>query len=101
PPTSTLYTLSLHDALPIYDADAEPGVHQMTHRRRIGDLEQRHRTEPRLFAGCDHSFAQAAARFGKDERAAADLAKSDRRSAGQRSEEHTSELQSRSDLVCR
>src|SRR2546428_1940173 len=55
--TTEIYTLSLHDALPIYD-DESAGA------RRAADSRAQ---------SCGHS----------------------------RSEEHTSELQSRSDLVCR
>src|SRR6266496_6664929 len=60
--TTEIYTLSLHDALPIYeplDVDEPPGV-LLSHD---GGIEGRHGTR--------------------------------------RSEEHTSELQSRRDLVCR
>src|SRR5437660_7659177 len=57
--TTAIYTLSLHDALPIYRATADQ-------RYIRGKLSVR-----------------------------------DRRSAGDRSEEHTSELQSRRQLVCR
>src|SRR5688572_31593375 len=64
--TTEIYTLSLHDALPIYE-DRVP---------RLADL--RH---PR--AGADHPRGDARARPQR------------------RSEEHTSELQSQSNLVCR
>src|SRR2546427_6127862 len=57
--TTEIYTLSLHDALPIW-------------RRR------------RAAAGCRAGYARACAR-----------------SRASRSEEHTSELQSQSNLVCR
>src|SRR5438034_7929011 len=57
PPTPAIYTLSLHDALPIYRVDLEPGIDDQ----------------------------QVGAR--PDE--------------AHRSEEHTSELQSHSELVCR
>src|SRR5699024_12735778 len=65
-PTHTdIYSLSLHDALPIFATHALGLVHRMGHRRMM--LEQGHlRSGPRA-----------------------------------RSEEHTSELQSRFDLVCR
>src|SRR5207249_9918306 len=77
---SALYTLSLHDALPIFDraqAAAELG----------GDL---------LVGVALHLAQGDAAQLGVVqalEQAAAFL--------GHRSEEHTSELQSRFDLVCR
>src|SRR5699024_12737611 len=71
-PTSDIYTLSLHDALPICHCSRWRG-----HRYRI----QRPRNEARNTVACGvdcHSTSQS-----------------------NRSEEHTSELQSRFDLVCR
>src|SRR5436190_16665608 len=60
-PTTEIYTLSLHDALPISASAAVPAVLQ-------------------TYPSCANSFCSARRR---------------------RSEEHTSELQSHSDLVCR
>src|SRR5438034_8677356 len=73
--TTEIYTLSLHDALPIYAGQAAEGDHLV--RRPLVRLRRRR-----------------AARPGGPVR---------RRGAGprHRSEEHTSELQSHSDLVCR
>src|SRR3712207_6873941 len=67
--TTEIYTLSLHDALPIYAADA-------VHGAVAGPAD-------------DHARAHHAARGQPGGR------------AGSRSEEHTSELQSRQYLVCR
>src|SRR2546430_13078802 len=64
--TTEIYTLSLHDALPIYPASAREDE---VHRCAGGDV-------------LEHD-AQLAVAFGE------------------RSEEHTSELQSQSNLVCR
>src|SRR5438034_5163861 len=64
--TPKLYTLSLHDALPIFDPDAVLGI---LHGGRLG--HDTHGPLRRVVAHVD------------------------------RSEEHTSELQSHSDLVCR
>src|SRR5688572_30976621 len=69
--TAAIYTLSLHDALPIW-VDRPRRV-----RRRAG-------------AGAEHGRERRGASLGRRER---------RR--GARSEEHTSELQSQSNLVCR
>src|SRR3712207_8195102 len=69
--TTEIYTLSLHDALPIYPAEDLPAV------RRRGAVDDR--VEARL--------------DGRDAVPVEELA--------QRSEEHTSELQSRQYLVCR
>src|SRR2546428_12205208 len=78
--TTEIYTLSLHDALPI-------SVGALSHRlRRPGH-------EP----GARRRHLHARVRHGGPSRVAAR-----RRSCHRgRSEEHTSELQSRSDLVCR
>src|SRR3712207_8968141 len=74
--TTEIYTLSLHDALPIFDRhrDARPG------RRRA-----RRPPAPRL----RHRPGDGGRRRGADPRVL------------RRSEEHTSELQSRQYLVCR
>src|SRR2546429_9885641 len=73
--TTEIYTLSLHDALPIFGdvLHAESGevVHGRTEPDRLGDRR----------------------------RAGLELVR--RRRVGGRSEEHTSELQSRLPLVCR
>src|SRR5690349_22849804 len=71
PAPTEIYTLSLHDALPIYDSPA--------HRRHCRGGARLH----------------AARRPGSSSRHPACRARADR------SEEHTSELQSRRDLVCR
>src|SRR3989475_3436230 len=73
--TTEIYTLSLHDALPIFRPELEvPGPHGVTtfERLQLGRRELRH---GRGGAGCVLAVA--------------------------RSEEHTSELQSQSNLVCR
>src|SRR5437868_12206098 len=69
PPPTEIYTLSLHDALPIYAQARRPRATPAPRRPR-----RRAARAPRSARG--------------------------RRDAG-RSEEHTSELQSRFDLVCR
>src|SRR5207237_1534346 len=69
-------TLSLHDALPIYHRDA------VGEQQRLGDvMGDHHRRQPEL--GMQGAVVAA------------------ERVAGQRSEEHTSELQSHLNLVCR
>src|SRR2546429_8181451 len=68
--TTEIYTLSLHDALPIYGSHLwRHQAHQLHHRREIR-MPRQH--ELGVALGCP-----------------------------QRSEEHTSELQSRLHLVCR
>src|SRR2546428_9100514 len=76
--TTEIYTLSLHDALPISEA------------------------RPAAPAGVDGVHRAAA--VARRARGAGGGVAGDRRGLGEgrvRSEEHTSELQSRSDLVCR
>src|SRR5438105_6653993 len=79
-PPPYIYTLSLHDALPISEAE------------RLGPEADRLRAEIRQLRSENLKLRAAlAAKRGKVSRHA---------TAG-RSEEHTSELQSRVDLVCR
>src|SRR5690606_41574200 len=80
PPPTELYTLSLHDALPIY-----PGAQR-----------RRPRVQPRHAGGAPRRQAGAAQSHRAEDPAGADGGL-----AGGRSEEHTSELQSRENLVCR
>src|SRR5437588_11529650 len=70
PATTEIYTLSLHDALPIFDRQRRS--HRTPGARRLGGPAERPPPSPRPAP----------------------------RPRG-RSEEHTSELQSHSDLVCR
>src|SRR5687768_17702186 len=73
--TTEIYTLSLHDALPISDRPFGFAVHSRGRQRR--NQQSRFRSCP------PNGFAPR------------------NRSAPERSEEHTSELQSRLHLVCR
>src|SRR5690606_41691586 len=96
-----IYTLSLHDALPISTHDLRDGLAEMEVVR--GDEaavthvhELRH--DRRGAAAAGHADARLA------RRAVARLVHRQRLAHGdiqQRSEEHTSELQSRENLVCR
>src|SRR3712207_7794291 len=79
--TTEIYTLSLHDALPIWDA----------HDALLGGGLGRER-------GLDDDHAQPGARLGRVHPGGRLLHE---RRDGRRSEEHTSELQSRQYLVCR
>src|SRR5207249_8492966 len=76
PPTTELYTLSLHDALPISapEAGRRPGVGGVRRPRAGAGRGRLHRDARRFPAPVEGAL---------------------------RSEEHTSELQSRFDLVCR
>src|SRR5206468_10109374 len=89
-------TLPLHDALPILVDDD-----RATRRIGVGPVHQEERREP------GHGDAQVRVRAvppGVAERppaGAGDLHREHEAGRAKRSEEHTSELQSRSDLVCR
>src|SRR5688572_32563657 len=85
PAPSELCTLSLHDALPIFaaDATADPSIHLTPGAGAAATFRRRSRCSP------------TAGRFDRRIVAAKTAA------APARSEEHTSELQSQSNLVCR
>src|SRR5690606_41910612 len=89
-PTTELYTLSLHDALPISRVEREAAAGYLCAARQVeqsellGDLPVRPgRRRPCLLATLAHHPVRLLA-AGRN-----------------RSEEHTSELQSRENLVCR
>src|SRR5947207_12714159 len=82
PATTEIYTLSLHDALPIF------GPHE---RRR----REQHDAHFKHFCPDGHgALAESVRQIPTHER-------EENEGGGERSEEHTSELQSHSDLVCR
>src|SRR5439155_17966375 len=81
PPTPAIYTLSLHDALPI--SLTGPAGRREEPPRRFRPARGR---RPRTLRACPTLGNRAAARV---------------RHRDARSEEHTSELQSRGHLVCR
>src|SRR5687768_17643329 len=85
PATTAIYTLSLHDALPIYDRQQ---VVEGAHASRRLDLH----------AIGDRAAHERQVGMG---RAARRVAGRGLHEVGPRSEEHTSELQSRLHLVCR
>src|SRR5204863_8114454 len=78
-PTTEIYTLSLHDALPIsrWRSCRMAAIGEALVRENAGRCDQFHEIH-RPSGICGHGWTQ-----------------------GRRSEEHTSELQSRRDLVCR
>src|SRR5206468_12149257 len=100
PAPPTLYPLSLHDALPI-SREARPEHGHAVALCREG----RERFVPAGGEGQGRAEADArrairTARVRRDDRRT--VADCDEQEVGRlRSEEHTSELQSRSDLVCR
>src|SRR2546429_6092481 len=81
--TTEIYTLSLHDALPISRARDPASVSERHHRPHQGEFSLSHRVSGLCQGGQpDHP-------------------RPERRRDHARSEEHTSELQSRLHLVCR
>src|SRR5205085_11279705 len=77
PPTTAIYTLSLHDALPSQRGHHGDKRDQLSPRNHSSDLNQRQSGR-----NCELHGGQ-------------------RHQRGGRSEEHTSELQSQPNLVCR
>src|SRR5690606_40351822 len=86
PAATGIFTLSLHDALPIWDSDEPPR------------FRRRHRCAVSAGLRCSGGLARPGPLDAPDDGAA--LA-SGRDCRWRRSEEHTSELQSRENLVCR
>src|SRR5206468_7302476 len=91
PAATHIYTLSLHDALPIYLVDHKQ---PLVGRRRGAELELCVRDDDAVRPGV------APARLVQREACLLEPL-GERTTQRVRSEEHTSELQSRSDLVCR
>src|SRR5437773_6410013 len=87
PPPTHIYTLSLHDALPISTASAN-------RRLKSASFSSVSATSSGILA----SRMRPAARFGHSR---SSTPPSGWIGASKRSEEHTSELQSHHDLVCR
>src|SRR5206468_11921187 len=95
-PTAT-YTLSLHDALPISDEVAAAyGTRPKYGREYIIPVP----FDPRLISAIPPAIAKAAMDTGVARKPIPDM-EAYTQQLRSRSEEHTSELQSRSDLVCR
>src|SRR5206468_11061728 len=101
PASAEIYTLSLHDALPIWAGDhVEAEVALVDHA--AADIARRRGLE--LVPGHLDRLVAATETFLGEQRQAAEVVVGRNHLAFgvvERSEEHTSELQSRSDLVCR
>src|SRR5439155_27044586 len=89
-PTSDIYTLSLHDALPIFDSSASAGQRHPRYSERLRVDGVPEKLEPWI-----HPILE----FHSPARTPLELHGPGRLRC--RSEEHTSELQSRGHLVCR
>src|SRR3712207_9128135 len=87
--TTEIYTLSLHDALPIF---AVLGQRDRVLARALGDERRRDRADGQLPVRVGLQVGAAGVRLAVDREVDARV---------RRSEEHTSELQSRQYLVCR
>src|SRR5690606_41217882 len=99
PPTSAAYTLSLHDALPIWPGLRTPPSCRAPPASKSGCWES---TAPKNPMSPDQVDLAAVTHYGQ-RRASwdRDSARAPVVGRGTRSEEHTSELQSRENLVCR
>src|SRR5262249_57235653 len=89
--TTQIYTLSLHDALPIYRLARARGGAVYVHRQ----LGLRRRSAWRVRAAAARGALRAAALYPPA------VHRHGAAGGGVRSEEHTSELQSLTNLVCR
>src|SRR3712207_8173136 len=87
--TTEIYTLSLHDALPIYALVEMEGLER---NQRLVVIEAERRVVGRAHPAVEHGVGRVRA---------ADLGFLVAQPIDRRSEEHTSELQSRQYLVCR
>src|SRR5206468_12578386 len=99
--TPQIYTLSLHDALPIYLPLLDEFAELTDLALRVGTSWSAVRT---LRDELERSRMDAREKSARLDLIAFQLGEIERaspRPAEDRSEEHTSELQSRSDLVCR
>src|SRR3712207_8549544 len=85
--TTEIYTLSLHDALPIYVAMCDVSEAAMAETKRLCEVEKLPRGLRVTTHVADVAIEDHLKRF--------------RDQLAERSEEHTSELQSRQYLVCR
>src|SRR5690606_39283476 len=92
PATTEIYTLSLHDALPIFWTPQREDT-ALSYAGEILDEDELPQDRA----------ADRAERFAgyRDKRTAEAIAQAERYEEAPRSEEHTSELQSRENLVCR
>src|SRR5690606_42134961 len=97
-PTRPSYTLSLHDALPIYLAAVERDAAAGRPVKPGDDPEQRGLAAAGRAEDGDEVIVDDIER-GRLQRPSRRIAAA--RGEGARSEEHTSELQSRENLVCR
>src|SRR2546427_338084 len=94
--TTEIYTLSLHDALPI---SRQRDLGRLLSSRDHGDV---HAARALRRRACRHAARPARQRRrGGGRRRPAVLGRPTEPAARHRSEEHTSELQSQSKLVCR
>src|SRR5690606_41434935 len=92
PTTPTTSTLSLHDALPIYSCHGDASTRNSTAARR---------SAPAASASGRPRCGRAPGGAPAPRRSRNDISPSKNRKRSPRSEEHTSELQSRENLVCR
>src|SRR5207249_11258690 len=91
-PTPEIYTLSLHDALPIFDIEVMTTLTASERGAGRAEITSPVIADPMLFRILQGLFSRLERWNNRTPHA---------RPVDSRSEEHTSELQSRFDLVCR
>src|SRR5205823_11002132 len=89
PPTTEIYTLSLHDALPIYHKQQLHDLGHADHLRQLRSDRRQQRERHRAYRAGHHIAHLPEGQLARH------------RARPRRSEEHTSELQSLAYLVCR
>src|SRR5690606_41180760 len=97
PATSVLYTLSLHDALPIWPGE----LVRLAGCSLIDDEEQGGRDDGQGVGDQDGGNSTGIPNGNPDDGRSGGRNNGDQGDGRNRSEEHTSELQSRENLVCR
>src|SRR5699024_12588222 len=95
--TPSIYPLPLHDALPIFK-DAEAHAAEDEERRKNADA--RNTLEQLVYQG-EKLLSDNEDKISEADRTKAEDSIKEAKETLARSEEHTSELQSRFDLVCR
>src|SRR5699024_12646266 len=97
PSSPPLYTLSLHDALPIYAHTSVAELERIANDTGVDEIVRHHAQA----AANSLRETPADVKAAELERLAVEALRRVKEQTKTRSEEHTSELQSRFDLVCR
>src|SRR5690606_40366749 len=101
PPSTDLYPLSLHDALPIYQVVAFLSIVLVKVTDFVKSKNVPNQSRQRLVVATAHVFPVLGLRLFRQQCNSLFGSWVHGQSNASRSEEHTSELQSRENLVCR